>query len=248
MSATTTKKMVHVAATLIGTAGLLTISYPANAEPRCAQWVWGDSALFLDMAGARVGIPWTKGTSSVRTGNTDARFIAQQFTMEGSAEGGWSPQGSFDVTVHWTKGIPAAYAPNHSNHFLGNLNDLGVPSGWSTDENGVSSGEWSSASPFTCVKREAAPADNTPAQPGQDTPKIDPNGPVVAGTAARVSSDVDVYDNKNEPDGAGTIIGILKVDAPVQLLTDCQKKSWCKVSGDKVPTGSGWIWGALDWG
>lgn len=77
-----------------------------------------------------MGIPWKKDTSSVRTGNTDARFMAQQFTMEGSAEGGWSPLASFDVTVRWTKGVPDAYGPNHSTHFLGNINEVGVPSGW----------------------------------------------------------------------------------------------------------------------
>lgn len=130
MSVTTTKRMLGVAATLIGTAGLLTIPFPAAALPRCTQWIYNDAALFLDMEGARVGIPWKKDTSSVRTGNTDARFMAQQFTMEGSAEGGWSPLASFDVTVRWTKGVPDAYGPNHSTHFLGNINEVGVPSGW----------------------------------------------------------------------------------------------------------------------
>jgi hypothetical protein len=61
-----------------------------------------------------------------------------------------------------------------------------------------------------------------------------------------VVSDVDVYDHKNEPDGAGQIVGVLRSPNTVQLLGPCQKKSWCNVSGDAVPTGSGWVWGALD--
>ena len=63
---------------------------------------------------------------------------------------------------------------------------------------------------------------------------------------ARVVSDVDVYDAKNEPDGAGVFVGILHSGNTVQLLGPCQKKAWCNVSGDAVPTGSGWVWGALD--
>jgi hypothetical protein len=35
-------------------------------------------------------------------------------------------------------------------------------------------------------------------------------------------------------------------DRPVQLLGPCQKESWCNVSGDAVPGGSGGVWGALD--
>jgi hypothetical protein len=62
-----------------------------------------------------------------------------------------------------------------------------------------------------------------------------------------VVSDVDVYDVKNEPDGAGTVIGMLTTGDPVSLVTECKAKSWCKVSGDQVPTGSGWVWGALGW-
>jgi hypothetical protein len=26
------------------------------------------------------------------------------------------------------------------------------------------------------------------------------------------------------------------------------EKNWCEVSGDQVPNGSGWVWGALEWG
>jgi hypothetical protein len=171
MSTTTTAKVLGFAATLIGTAGLLTISFPAAALPRCTQWIYNDAALFLDMEGARVGIPWIKDTGSVCTGNTDARFMAQQFTMQGSAEGGWSPQGSFDVTVHWTQGVPDAFGPNHSTHFMGNLNELGVPSGWTDDGR-----DWSSQSPFSCTQREADPAANAGADPenkaGQPPPPV----------------------------------------------------------------------------
>jgi hypothetical protein len=62
---------------------------------------------------------------------------------------------------------------------------------------------------------------------------------------ATVISDVDVYNQKNEPDGAGNVIGILRQGTKVQLAGTCAPSSWCQVSGPNVPGGNGWVWGHL---
>jgi hypothetical protein len=64
-----------------------------------------------------------------------------------------------------------------------------------------------------------------------------------AGKTATVNSDVDVYDT---PGGNGNVIGILRKGKTVNLVGACQKDDWCQVSGGAVPTGNGWVWGALD--
>jgi hypothetical protein len=53
-----------------------------------------------------------------------------------------------------------------------------------------------------------------------------------------VPRNVDVYD---QPGGKGSPRGMLKRNSQVTLL---QKRAdhWCKVSGDAVPGGPGWIW------
>ncbi|MEV5802089.1 SH3 domain-containing protein, partial [Streptomyces collinus] len=60
--------------------------------------------------------------------------------------------------------------------------------------------------------------------------------------------DVDVYNVKNEPDGAGRVIGILRVGQQVELVGSCQRESWCQVAGRNVPGGNGWVWGHLQFG
>jgi hypothetical protein len=63
---------------------------------------------------------------------------------------------------------------------------------------------------------------------------------------ASVAADVDVYNAKNEPDGAGQVVGILRQGGAVTLVGDCAPESWCEVSGDAVPGGHGWVWGHLN--
>jgi hypothetical protein len=88
-------------------------------------------------------------------------------------------------------------------------------------------GDWDSLQPLNCPAPVAT-------------------GPAAGQKTATVVSDVDVYDKKNEPDGAGTFVGILRSGNTVQLLSPCQKKAWCNISGGAVPGGSGWVWGALE--
>lgn len=74
----------------------------------------------------------------------------------------------------------------------------------------------------------------------------DLNGPVPSAPNATVAADVDVYNAKNEPDGAGQVVGILRQGGAVKLVGDCAQESWCEVSGDVVPGGHGWVWGHLN--
>ncbi len=68
----------------------------------------------------------------------------------------------------------------------------------------------------------------------------------VPAPTATVAADVDVYTAKNEPDGAGQVVGILRQGGTVKLMGDCAPESWCEVSGDAVPGGHGWVWGHLN--
>lgn len=68
----------------------------------------------------------------------------------------------------------------------------------------------------------------------------------VPAPTATVAADVDVYNTKNEPDGAGQVVGILRQGGTVTLNGDCAPESWCEVSGDAVPGGQGWVWGHLN--
>ena len=68
----------------------------------------------------------------------------------------------------------------------------------------------------------------------------------VPAPTASVAADVDVYNAKNEPDGAGQVVGMLRQGGSVTLMGDCTPESWCEVSGDAVPGGQGWVWGHLN--
>lgn len=72
------------------------------------------------------------------------------------------------------------------------------------------------------------------------------SGPVPSAPTATVAADVDVYNAKNEPDGVGQVVGILRQGGSVKLAGDCAPESWCEVSGDVVPGGHGWVWGHLN--
>jgi len=70
-------------------------------------------------------------------------------------------------------------------------------------------------------------------------------GPDAPTATATVAADVDVYNAKNEPDGAGQVVGVLRAGNGVTLVGDCTPDSWCEVSGNSVPSGHGWVWGYL---
>ncbi|MGV0742555.1 hypothetical protein [Mycolicibacterium sp. XJ870] len=81
---------------------------------------------------------------------------------------------------------------------------------------------------FKCLPGRQAPAQQAPAK-----------------ATATVAGDVDVYNAKNEPDGAGQVVGILRVGQEVGLVGNCSPEAWCQVTGDTVPGGTGWVWGHL---
>ncbi|MFF7751284.1 CAP domain-containing protein [Streptomyces sp. NPDC007971] len=117
---------------------------------------------------------------------------------------------------------------------------------------------WSSTKEIGCGIKQGAPKSNgwfvvcryrsagniagqTPYPPGQAPPPAERMATVVG-------EDVDVYNVKNEPDGAGRVIGILRVGQQVKLVGSCQLESWCQVAGGNVPGGNGWVWGHLQFG
>ncbi len=104
---------------------------------------------------------------------------------------------------------------------------------------------WESLRPLACIdldtKINPLPGDVIVAP----EPKAPPPGQAPKQTATVVGEDVDVYNVKNEPDGAGQVIGLLRVGTQVELVGGCAPSSWCQVSGANVPTGNGWVWGHL---
>ncbi|MEU9986041.1 CAP domain-containing protein [Streptomyces sp. NPDC048045] len=117
---------------------------------------------------------------------------------------------------------------------------------------------WSSTKEIGCGIKQGAPKSNgwfvvcryrsagnitgqTPYPPGQAPPPAERMATVTG-------EDVDVYNVKNEPDGAGRVIGILRVGQQVKLVGSCQLESWCQVAGGNVPGGNGWVWGHLQFG
>jgi hypothetical protein len=86
-------------------------------------------------------------------------------------------------------------------------------------------GLWDSTTHFTCTSSGSQP-------------------PPPQTSTATATEDVDVYESVG-PDGGVNNQGILRSGNKVALLAPCKKKDWCHVSGDAVPTGSGWVWGAL---
>ena len=78
-------------------------------------------------------------------------------------------------------------------------------------------------------------------------PAVDQVNVPTATPATVVGEDVDVYNAKNEPDGAGQVVGILRLGTQVQPVGSCAPESWCQVNGFTLPNGTstGWVWGHL---
>ena len=114
--------------------------------------------------------------------------------------------------------------------------------------------EWDEKT-FTVPLADDAPRRSLPKDPvGDETPPYldrqidlaDVAGSLPAAPTATVAADVDVYNAKNEPDGAGQVVGMLRQGGTVTLTGTCAPESWCEASGDAVPGGQGWVWGHLN--
>jgi hypothetical protein len=148
-----------------------------------------------------------------------------------------------DFTIDWTSGPGAG---QHS-HYTGVVNDNLTAQGMVTD-NANNQNVWASAPAKLTCKR--LPPEGPIAAP--DTPPVGGGGapppPIVGGAAptADVVSDVDVYKSVDPVTGGVDKLGVLRKGSKVQLMGSCAKDDWCQVSGAAVPTGQGWVWGALN--
>jgi hypothetical protein len=161
----------------------------------------------------------------------------------GSASGGLKGR-AIDFKVRWEN--------EFTNVYTGQVNDDGGASGTTANNTGAPNTWHSAFADFTC-----APTRTLGKQPAAETsdgrtlgrlPVGDslPLPGVLPSTPATVAADVDVYNAKNEPDGAGQVVGVLRAGKSVNLAGSCAPNSWCEVSGDSVPTGHGWVWGHLE--
>jgi hypothetical protein len=119
--------------------------------------------------------------------------------------------------------------PTFTRDFSGTIDDQGWASGPG----------WQGAPALRCVSsaQEAPPA---------EAPAAVAPAPEAAPKSAIVVADVDVYNAKNEPDGAGQVIGILRAGQQVTLVGDCAPSSWCEVVSEFIPGQDVvWVWGHL---
>jgi hypothetical protein len=218
------------AATAIGAVGFLTVPVPAHATPTfpltpAGRCIFKTASQVLVWQGFDVNL----NASALTTISGDATYFeaghTDSFYTKGTVSGGIDGT-RFDAWAIWDSGAGAGT----TNHFEGQVNDDGSASGIAYSSLGDSAARrWvtKSNNGIVCEEAAAAPA------------------PAAAPTAATVTSDVDVYNVKNEPDGAGHVVGMLSSGSQVQLVGSCQPQSWCQVSGAAVPGGQGWVWGAL---
>lgn len=250
------------AATALSTAGFLVIPVSAQADPMfplapaCDNWELEGGPLiiqqFPEFLTIGVEVPWS-GQKVDSTGRAKRSYGGS--STDGNAYGGLHPGNAISFNAFW------AGNPGWTSFYRGQINPDGSASG-TTEEPAAplktaSDGshtpservdEWRSVNKFTCVAVASA---EVPKPAEIDTPTLanlppaPPQAPPEAATTATVISDVDVYDHKNEPDGAGQIIGILLAGTEVQPAGPCEPESWCQVGGPAVPTGNGWVWGHL---
>lgn len=177
----TTKKIFRLAATTVGTAGVLAVPLSVSAmppfplAPTCTGWILNDGAQAFDTGGRQIYVPWVTGTSEVRKGNEDAVLVDPE--TKGTAYGGIDANGKLEVTVRWTNG-GNFNANTPYTHFLGQVNELGVASGNANDEKGGTQ-TFTARTPFNCnAKTDAAPGGGNPADApaaGPVTNAIAPN-------------------------------------------------------------------------
>ena len=157
----------------------------------------------------------------------------------GATAGGLTGR-TIDFKVRWENKLTTVYK--------GQVNDNGSASGTMISSNGTA-GTWHSTfNDFRCAPGRTL--GRIPVGEVGDTHperELMPNLPdVLPAPLATVAADVDVYNAKNEPDGAGQVVGMLRTGNTVDLVGECAPDSWCEVSGDAVPSGTGWVWGHLD--
>jgi hypothetical protein len=233
---------VFAAATAIGAVGILIVPAPAQAgpmfplAPACTNYQFNGRFDLNQSNGAHV---YFNSTGPDASGTA---FAGGSSLMNGDVRG--TIQGRhLDFTIVWDQGPAGQYR--------GDVDDAGFAHGITVDMTNTSStATWDSTTPLGCVPPPAPkpqiPVEERIPAPGQPEFPKKPQPPTPQ-TTAKVTSDRNVYNVKNEPDGAGQRIGILRVDSVVNLVDgSCQPKSWCHVSGAAVPTGDGWVWGAFD--
>jgi hypothetical protein len=219
-----------LAATTVSTAGLLTVA-PAQAKPMlplapaCEKYSYPTQSFLLNQDNnLTVGVFL----------NDDGAFSGPaSYTVPGKPDVQGSAAGSLsgryvDFTVNWINGF--------TNRYSGQIADDGVARGTTTNNLNTTNG-WQSQLKFACV---AAPA---PAAPAPSPKPQQPTAPAVK--TATVTSDVDVYPAPNN-DGDQVALGILRANSKVELVAGCIVNDWCHVKGAAVPTGQGFVWGALD--
>jgi hypothetical protein len=156
--------------------------------------------------------------------------------------------------------------------YFGSIDDAGFVTGATHDKQGGRGSDvgWRSENQLSCINWPAPPpkddvlkpdvvnecvpggpcafgnppaaADSAPQQGGQPAQLAAPK-------LATVNADVDIYNAKNEPNGAGKVVGILRAEPrpqQVELVGDCAPESWCQVKGPNVAGGQGWVWGHLN--
>jgi hypothetical protein len=220
------------------TSGVLAAPPSAHAyptvplAPACQDWKLNSNTLSLGLSnGHRVELPW----NGMFAGPGEARLYNAGSADEigyGNVSSGGISHGHLDFTIFWFSPIENKDA----NHFVGDVDKMGSASGYTTNTKGARA-DWNANEHFECA---------TPAPADAPAPQAPPPRPVgKAKTATVVGEDVNVYNAKNEPDGAGTVVGILRVGQQVTLLDSCKPQAWCQVAGPAVPSGQGWVWGHL---
>jgi hypothetical protein len=212
------KSQVFAAATAISAVGLLVVPAPAQAEPMFPLAPACSQYKFIgDFALNQSNGYRVEFPSQGPAASGRATATGGNGSqMFGNVSGGIQGR-TVDFTIRWDGGG----AVGHYTGYIGD--DDFVHGGLSVDEKTPSSrANWDSTVPFGCA-----------------------DAPPAAKTATVVGEDVDVYNAKNEPDGAGQVVGVLPVGTQVQLAGSCAPSSWCRVTGTNVPGGNGWVWGHL---
>ncbi|MEU9720870.1 hypothetical protein [Streptomyces sp. NPDC047976] len=230
---------LFAAATAMGVAGLLAGQAPAQAGPTtalappCAEYEFPSVLQLNQDNGITVQVPVSGSPRhSVGPGKAMYAIVGKTVGTFGTVYGGMKGN-RIEFTAHWDQGPGAGI----TNTYAGQVGSDGFASG-TTRNNANATNTWRSSERMPCVYKP--PQQQNPPPPPQNPPPKQEKR-----TATVTGEDVDVYNVKNEPEGSGQVIGILRVDQQVELVGDCAPESWCQVAGENVPGGNGWVWGHL---